>query len=48
MEQQIPSWLNDAVLAAGMAAVYNADDWSTSGDNPPAPDTQIPYFFIPG
>ena len=28
MEQPIPSWLSDAVNAAGMATVYNADDWS--------------------
>ena len=28
MEQPIPSWLTAAVNAAGMATVYNADDWS--------------------
>lgn len=25
--EQIPQWLNEAVLAAGMTTVYNADDW---------------------
>ena len=28
MEQPIPHWLSAAVNAAGMATVYNADDWS--------------------
>ena len=32
MEQPIPSWLTDAVTAAGMATVYNADDWSRMVD----------------
>ena len=25
--EQIPNWLTDAINAAGLAVVYNADDW---------------------
>jgi hypothetical protein len=31
--EQIPTWLNDAVHAAGLAAVYNADDWEAIVEN---------------
>ena len=32
MEQiLVPGWLADAVMAAGMTTVYNADDWSHGG-----------------
>lgn len=31
---QVPNWLASAVDAAGMATVYNADDWAGAGDNP--------------
>jgi hypothetical protein len=34
--EQLPNWLAAAVNAAGMATVYNADDWSRSVDNPAA------------
>ena len=27
MEQQIPNWLDDAVLAAGLCTIYNEDHW---------------------
>ncbi len=30
--EQIPHWLNAAVLAAGMATVYNADDWDRAAN----------------
>ena len=48
MEQQNPNW-DAALMAAGMAAVYNADDWHSIVDNAvPANDSLIPYFVIPG
>ena len=28
----VPNWLADAVMAAGMATVYNADDWIRISD----------------
>ena len=47
MEQPIPSWLTAAVNAAGMATVYNADDWSRMVDeqikrNSDHTDLQLP------
>ena len=33
MEQMTQNW-EAAVMAAGMAAVYNADDWDAIVDNP--------------
>ena len=47
MEQPIPSWLSAAVNAAGMATVYNADDWSRMVDeqikrNADHTDLQLP------
>lgn len=45
--EQTPNW-NDVVLAAGMAAVYNADDWSSSVDNASEADSHIPFFALPG
>ena len=47
MEMTNTNW-EAAVLAAGLAAVYNADDWSAIVDNAaPANDPQIPFFSIP-
>lgn len=40
MEQQIPAWLDDAVLAAGLCVIYNEDDWDRLAATPrpiPAP-----------
>ena len=39
--EQLPNWLAAAVDAAGMATVYNADDWASAGDNP-APPLDLP------
>ena len=33
---QLPIWLAAAVDAAGMATVYNADDWDRVVDNSPS------------
>ena len=46
--EPVPAWLADAVAAAGMCVVYNAEDWDrlvagpssqypTLGDLPPLP-----------
>ena len=40
--EQTQDW-NNVVLAAGMAAVYNADDWQSSVDNPPV----LEFFVVP-
>lgn len=34
---QLPNWLAAAINAAGMATVYNADDWDRLVDNPSLP-----------
>jgi hypothetical protein len=43
--EQLPNWLEDAVVAAGLTTVYNAEDWKrpemgataadSSGEVPP-------------
>jgi hypothetical protein len=33
---QTPSWLDAAVLAAGVTTVYNADDWDRASAPRPA------------
>lgn len=35
--EQLPNWLSAAINAAGMATVYNADDWDGLVDNPAPP-----------
>ena len=32
MDHQVPSWLADTVMAAGMTTVYNAEDWIRTSD----------------
>jgi hypothetical protein len=41
--EQVPNWLEAAVLAAGMATVYVADDWMVL-DSPNALDTHAPLL----
>ena len=39
MEQQIPAWLDDAVLAAGLCTIYNEHDWDRFAGTPtPIPE----------
>lgn len=43
--EQVPNWLEAAVLAAGMATAYVADDW-TEFDAPGArTDVPLPPFI---
>ena len=46
MDHQVPSWLANAVSAAGMATVYNADDWvrltDRAANTPEAANEEIP------
>jgi len=32
--EQVPAWLEAAINAAGMATVYNADDWPFEDKQP--------------
>ena len=38
--EQVPAWLEATINAAGMATVYNADDWSF--DDKSEPDEKGP------
>lgn len=44
MDHQVPAWLEATVNAAGLAAVYNAEDWSQA-DKPQASDSlpELPH-----
>lgn len=35
--EALPNWLTDAVQAAGVCGVYNADDWGRLMDEPADP-----------
>ena len=47
MEQQIPAWLDDAVLAAGLCTIYNEDDWDRLAATPRPIPERSPFEPLP-